>query len=59
MLPADPRDTGDPLGRIGRMIEYYRVEKQSRLNRREIWRWRKIEGREALIRREKPLDRVH
>jgi hypothetical protein len=58
-MPADPGDTGDPLGHFERMIEHYRVEKVRRLQRRALTLWRKLEAREALVKLEKPLERVH
>ena len=59
VMRADPGDTRDPLGHIERMIEHYRLEKVRRLQRRALTLWRKLEARQALVKLEKPLERVH
>jgi hypothetical protein len=58
-MPSDSGDTRDPLGRIERMIEHYRVEKVRRLQRRALTLWRKLEARQAFVRLDKPIARVH
>jgi hypothetical protein len=59
VIPLDLGDTRDPLGPIDRMIEYYRVAKMRRLQRRAITLWQKLEARQAVVDLEKPLERVH
>jgi hypothetical protein len=58
-MPADSGGTGDPLGRVERMIEHYRLEKVRRLQRRALTLWRKLEARQALGKRDRPVERVH
>jgi hypothetical protein len=57
--PIHYDDTGDPVGRIERLIEHYRVEKTRRLEHRAIAMWRKLESRQAVVELERPLERVH
>jgi hypothetical protein len=56
---GDDRDTPDPVGRVERMIEHYRLARLSRLKRRAMTLWRKTEAREAVAAFEKPPLRVH
>jgi hypothetical protein len=58
-MPIDDADTGDRTARTERMIEYYRLVKKGRLQRRAVVLWRKLEARRALVELEKPLARIH
>jgi hypothetical protein len=58
-MPVNRGDTRDPLGRLERMFEHYRLEKVRRLQRRAITLWRKLEARQVFVELEKPLERVH
>jgi len=54
-----PMNRADRLVRIERLIDHYQRAKKSRLQRRAISLWRKLEARQALARFEQPLERIH
>jgi hypothetical protein len=58
-VPGDHADAGDRLLRIERMIQRYRRAKDQRLQQQAIALWRKLEAHQALLRLEKPLERIH
>jgi cobalamin biosynthesis Mg chelatase CobN len=58
-VPINRAYAGGRLAQIERMIEQYRHAKKRRLQQRAIALWRKLEARQALVRFEKPLERVH
>jgi hypothetical protein len=58
-MPIAYADTGDPLERVERMIEHYRLAKERRLERRAIKLWRRLEAQQFLVDLDKPFERVH
>jgi hypothetical protein len=58
-MPSDVAGSGDPLGRIDRMIEQYRRAKILRLRRRALVVWQKLQARQAIVDLEKPTESVH